>query len=241
MNIIETYYFVPLTWHSTKLVIYCTEMEIIMKKSAVIFMLLLLCIGYTFSEKQSLKATNHYESTISTTTAENLKHNLLTQQIYSDFDNFTPILNSYYSYNKTDAYRILNSNFLKRILSHWVDTSIVNPVWNYDSFTKYKGKNLYYCTFTDESGNYYYMVLKYSPEDGGGIGQVRYSKTSYEYDLNSIIDKTKNKLSKTKLDLSSTTALRAQRKGSEVIIFKDTKGNKYVCNLDSLKIRKRKI
>ncbi|MFW6678721.1 hypothetical protein ACOAOT_13765 [Lacrimispora sp. AGF001] len=150
--------------------------------------------------------------------------------------NVTSILNSYYSYNGTDAYRLIKSNALKRFLNQWTAASIVNPVWNYNSFTKYEGQNLYYCTFTADNGRNYYMVLRYDASDGGGLGKVRYGETSYNYDLRANIDVISAKLSETQLDLSSTVAYRAQLKGAEVIIFKDNSGKKYAFYFDTSKI-----
>lgn len=150
--------------------------------------------------------------------------------------NVTSILNSYYSYNGTDAYRLIKSNALKRFLNQWTAASIVNPVWNYNSFTKYEGQNLYYCTFTADNGKTYYMVLRYDASDGGGLGKVRYSETSNYYDLRANIDVISAKLNETLLDLSTTVAYRAQLKGTELIIFKDNSGKKYAFYFDSLKI-----
>lgn len=159
-------------------------------------------------------------------------------------DNFESILNSYYSYNDTDAYRLVKSNALKRFLNQWTDDSIVNPVWNYDSFTKYEGQDLYYCTFTADNGKYYYMVLRYDAKNDGGLGKVRYSETPYYYDLRSNIDEIKDKLDETDLDFTSTVASRAQLVDKdkncydEVILFTDANSNSYACYLDTFKIVK---
>ena len=152
--------------------------------------------------------------------------------------NLASIHNSYYSYNGTDAYRLVKSNALKRFLNQWTVSSIVNPVWNYNSFTKYEGQDLYYCTFTADNGKHYYMVLRYDAANGGGLGKVRYSETPYYYDLQANIDVISAKLSETQLDLSSTVASRAQLRGSEVIIFKDNSGKKYAFYFDSSRIVK---
>lgn len=148
----------------------------------------------------------------------------------------TTIINSYYAYNGTDAYRIIKSNALKRFLNQWTDSSIVNLVWNYDSFTKYEGKNLYYCTFTADNGKCYYMVLTYDPSEGGGLGKVRYRETPFYYDLRANIDIIAAKLRETQLDLSTTVASRAQLNGAEVIIFKDNSGKKYAFYFENSKI-----
>lgn len=159
-------------------------------------------------------------------------------------DNFESIFKSYYSYNETDAYRLIKSNALKRFLNQWTDDDIVNPVWNYESFTKYEGQDLFYCTFTADNGKYYYMVLRYDGRNNGGLGKIRYSETPYYYDLKSSIDEIKDKLSETELDLSSTVASRAQlvdidkNSFDEVILFKDDDGNSYACYLETFKIVK---
>lgn len=159
-------------------------------------------------------------------------------------DNFKSILNSYYSYNDTDAYRVFKSNALKRFLNQWTDDSIVNPVWNYDSFTKYEGQDLYYCTFTADNGKYYYMVLRYDAKNDGGLGKVRYSETPYYYDLRSNLEEIRCKLSETEIDLTSTVASRAQLVDAdkniynEVILFTDANSNSYACDLDTFKIVK---
>ncbi len=154
------------------------------------------------------------------------------------------ILKSYYSYKETDAYRLIKSKALKRFLNQWTDNDIVNPVWNYGSFTKYEGQDLFYCTFTADNGKYYYMVLRYDARNNGGLGKVRYSETPYYYDLKSSIVEIKDKLIETELDLSSTVASRAQlvdkynNSFDEVILFKDDDGTCYACYLDMFKIVK---
>lgn len=159
-------------------------------------------------------------------------------------NNFEFILNSYYSYNDTDAYRLVKSSALKRFLNQWTDDSIVNPVWNYDSFTKYEGQDLYYCTFTADNGRYYYMVLRYDAQNDGGLEKVRYSETPYYYDLRSNIDEIKDKLSETEIDLTSTVASREQLVDTdkncydEVILFTDVNSNSYAWDLDTFKIVK---
>lgn len=131
-------------------------------------------------------------------------------------------------------------------MNEWTDASIVNPTWNYDSFTRYEdqeGQNLFYCTFTSDT-KYYYMVLEYDEADGGGLGKVRYSETPYYYDLSANIDEISAKLSKTQLNLSLTEASRVhlaetdQIRSGEVILFTDDKSTRYACYLDSFEIVK---
>lgn len=159
-------------------------------------------------------------------------------------DRFDSILDSYYAFNDTDAYRLITSSALNRFLNHWTDDSIVNPVWNYDSFTKYEGEDLYYCTFTDDNDKHFYMVLRYDAADGGGLGKVRSGETPYSYDLKSNLEEIKDKLSETDLDLSSTVASRAQlvakdqNRSAEVILFTDDHGNQYACHLDTFEMIK---
>ncbi len=149
-------------------------------------------------------------------------------------DKLASILNSYYSYNDTDAYRLVKSNALKRFLNQWTDDSIVNPVWNYDSFTKYEGKNLYYCTFTDDNGKYYYIVLRYNATDGGGLEKIRYRETPYCYDFRANLDQIAAKLSETDVDLSSAVASRVQivdtdkNRSGEAIRITDSSGHAYI-------------
>ncbi|WMJ86602.1 M56 family metallopeptidase [Anaerocolumna sp. MB42-C2] len=173
---------------------------------------------YASSTNDSNKADNGYDSSPSQPKIANL----------------ASIFNSYYAYNDTDAYRLIKSKALKRFLNQWTTASIVNPVWNYDSFTKYEGKDLYYCTFTADNGKYYYMVLKYQAEDGGGLSKVRYCETPYDYDLRANIDELTAKLSETAVNLSSAVASRVQavnadtRSLFEAIRITDDSGHSYM-------------
>lgn len=155
-----------------------------------------------------------------------------------DTTKLSSILNSYYSYNDTEAYRLVKSKALRRFLAQWTDASIVNPVWNYDSFTRYEGKykglDMYYCTFTADNGKSYYIVLSYNPEDGGGLGKVRYGETAYNYDLRANLGDLAAKLSGTKVDLSTAVASRAQiadkstGRSEEAIRITDDSGHSYI-------------
>lgn len=162
------------------------------------------------------------------------------------------LVNSYYhAAQSAHAFEILQSSMLEKLLrdNHWTSDDIVNAKWNYDSFTQYdildqnmnstSEQALYYCTFSDDGGRQFEMVLRYeaSPE-GGGLGKVRYSETPRCYDLRANIDDITQKLSETDIDLSTATASRVslmnteQNSAEEAIRITDGAGRTYMYYFD---------
>lgn len=159
-----------------------------------------------------------------------------------------PLLPSYYLPKDTRPYQIIQSRMLARMLDQWTEDTVVNPKWNLDSFTRYYSLNeamedtseeeLYYCTFSADGGKQYYMVLRYDPTDGGGLGKVSYSETPYPYDLQPNLAAVMAKLAETKIDLSTATATRVQvteqttNSPREAILVTDAQGETYLYYFD---------
>lgn len=161
------------------------------------------------------------------------------------------IIDSYYEKQDSKAFQIIKSGMLKKMLDQWTDDTIINPQWNYDSFTKYQildenmgsisEEDLYYCIFTADNGKYYEMILDYDYGDyGGGLGKVRYNEIPYPYDLQSNWDQIIMKLKETDIDLSTAAAHRVEivdtntNSGRQAIFFTDAKGNQMLYHFEEL-------
>lgn len=137
----------------------------------------------------------------------------------------------------------------KSIFQNWVEYSddgtlnhnLVNPTWNFNSFTKYEildenrkpvsGEELYYCTFSDENGKSGYVVVSYL---GDALSKTDRTETPYLYDLQANIEDITEQLGKTEIDLSTAAASRVRIVGTdkqiigEGIRFTDRNGHEYV-------------
>jgi len=154
--------------------------------------------------------------------------------------NLDSILSSYYSGQSSRAYTMIQKSIFKRMVDNWTPANIVNPTWNYETFTQYQisgstRQDLYVCTFSANNNKHGYIVVAY---DGSSLEKFAVVETPYLYDLKANMNEITTKLSKTDINLSSTVASRVRLNGSEVILFTDNTGKKYACYLDSFKIVK---
>ncbi len=165
-------------------------------------------------------------------------------------DMMDSVISSYYSGQSSRAFKMLQKSIFKRLVDHWTDSDIHNPVWNYDTFTRYQtldsdiarvdpDEELYCCAFSSDNGKFGYIVVSY---DGDSLGNMGVVETQYLYDLNANIDDIVTKLKETNIDLSSAVASRVKMidtegKGSvEAIRIVDNYGNVYMCYFDETSI-----
>jgi len=215
-----------------------------MKKMISVFCLMvLLCTACTSPGKQSSPIDNTDESSktdMADSTSEPIQNGS------------ESILSSYYLSKSSPAFEMLNKSIFKNLLDDWIGNDIENPIWNYDSFTRYHILNhelepvnsdseLYYCTYSADNSKYGYIVMSY---DGSSLERINAIETLYSYDLQASIDEIMAKLGETDIDLTSAAASRVQiidtdeTRTDEVILFTDDNGNNYACYLDSLNIVK---
>jgi hypothetical protein len=167
-------------------------------------------------------------------------------------DSSESILDSYYVGQNSHAFKMIKKTIFNNLLDDWVDNSIKNPKWNYESFTEYhildhelgyidSDKELYYCTFSADDNKYGYIVVSY---DGESLQKINVIETQYLYDLQENIDEIVDKLSEEEIDLFTTVASRVQlvdknkNLSNEAILFTDSSGNKYIYSLGSLEVVK---
>lgn len=203
------------------------------------FMLVLFMSGFTTNPPQKLtvdKLSNQFNTTAKADS------NSLFEMPNVDTD-------SYYAGQKDPAFELIQKSRLAKMLPQWtaadIGSSIVNPQWNYDSFTKYEilDKNgvstgtsqvLYYCTFTANNNKHGYVVIEYDSANGGGLGNRGAVATTNLYDLRANGEALSPLLAGTDLDLSTTVATRISQvednNGTlvEGIQFVDKSGRNYI-------------
>lgn len=153
---------------------------------------------------------------------------------------FSVIVDSYYAGKSSGAYKMLQKSIFKKLLAQWVPSGVVNPTYNYDTFTQYhisgsNKENLFACTFSAENNKCGFVVVSY---DGESLSNKGVFLTSHLYDLNENMDAIIDGLTQTDIDVFSATATRTRLNGSEVIFFTDNNGDSYVCYLNDLRIEK---
>lgn len=158
-----------------------------------------------------------------------------------------PILTSYYEGQSTRAYRMLQKSIFKHLLDGWTGESVVNPVWDYDTFTRYAILNqdmetvpsgdLYCCTFRADNGKYGYVLLSYS-DDGPSLSNMGVFETAYPYDLQANLEAVIEKLHDAGIDLPAAAASRVrlvnpETDGSyEAVRITDGDGRDYLFRFD---------
>lgn len=163
----------------------------------------------------------------------------LSSGIIGQFDEKKPkegnenIIDSYYRGQDSRAFKMLQKNIFQKLLIQWIPKNIVNPVYNYETFTNYyvlddklknvnKDRDLYYCTFTADNNKFGYVVVEY---DGDSLSYIEVAETSYLYDLQRNIDKIQKELKEIDIDLSSAEVSRVKinkpNNSYEAILFRD--------------------
>lgn len=159
------------------------------------------------------------------------------------------LLASYYKGHDDPAFEYFQKSKIQKFLAMWVKEGtgdIENPQWDLDSFTEIlvldhdlvesrPEQKLHYCTFSDGSGRYGYVIVEYHGSDPSisnwGVGET----TPYLYDLRANMEAVSESLRQTDIDLSTATASRVylfdrdKRRADQVILFTDGKEDKYVC------------
>ena len=158
-------------------------------------------------------------------------------------DMMASVIRSYYSGQNSRAFKMMQKSIFKRLVDHWTDSDIHNPIWNYDTFTRYQildsdiacvdpDEELYCCTFSSDNGKFGYIVVSY---DGDSLSNMGVVETQYLYDLNANIKDIMAELKETNIDLSSAVASRVKLVGTdgkgsvEAIRIVDNYGNVYMC------------
>ena len=117
--------------------------------------------------------------------------------------------------------------------------------WNYASLAEVKylnhdfasladGKKLYTCTFTTDDDRYGYLIFEYL-EKGPAVKQWSLHETHYPYDQRENVPSILAALKKAGVDPAEATAQRvewmdtAKNRVDRIILFKDGKGNAYIC------------
>lgn len=171
------------------------------------------------------------------------------------------ILESYYAGRDDSAYEYFQHSSIQRFLAMWVEEEtkdITNPEWYLESFTKIRildhdfveskqDESLYCCTFSDGSGRYGYIIIKYNEEDPSISNYGVVETTPYLYDLSANQEEISAGLMKTDIDLSTATASRVccfdreKKRADQIICFTDGKGDQYICYFgdNSFEIEKR--
>jgi len=162
------------------------------------------------------------------------------------------LINSYYLSENDPVYSYLQNNSIKKFLDMWFAENIdknAKPQWNYDTLAPVQildhdfvsltrsGVQLYTMTFSADGNRCGYILLSYSAE-GPNIEKWSLTETTpHQYDLRANSEKIASSLKETTLDLSTTTAVRIEwqdtkkNRGDRVILFQDSKGNRYICYL----------
>lgn len=159
-----------------------------------------------------------------------------------------PIVASYYEGQEDPAFDYFKHSSIQRFLAMWVKEEtgdIENPIWDLDSFTRIKvldqdlaelrpDEELHCCAFTDGSGRYGYVIVKYNETDPSMSNCGVVETTPYQFDLRANEQEIAASLRKTDLALSTTTASRVylfdsvNKRADQVIRFTDDKGEDYL-------------
>ena len=100
---------------------------------------------------------------------------------------------SYTAAQGDKAFGMLQKSVFRSVLQGWAGRGFENPVWVYDSFTRYTVFDaklnaqatelpLYCCGFTDDAGRAGFVVMAY---DGDSLQKVKTQSTPYLYSLDS--------------------------------------------------------
>lgn len=149
------------------------------------------------------------------------------------------IVDSYYAGKSSRAYTMWQKSIFKKLLTQWVPPSVVNPTYDYESFSQYSisgssKQNLFVCAFSSENNMHGFVVMEYT---GDGLKKEGLYMTSHAYDLNANIETITEGLNETNLNMSMTTAERMRLEGKEVIVFTDASGKRYACYLDNFSFK----
>lgn len=132
------------------------------------------------------------------------------------------VTSSYYEGQSARAFQMLQKSIFKNLLSGWLGEDIVNPIWNYDSFTRYdildenftstgEWQELYYCTFSSDNDKTGYVVLAYH---GDSMSKVDAAVTPYLYDLEANIEDIGTQLDQSEIDMTTASARRVRLNGT---------------------------
>lgn len=152
------------------------------------------------------------------------------------------IRDTYYSGQNERPFEMLQKHIFENTLVSW-SGGAPNPRWNFETFARYhvlnsdmvpgeNGKELYYCTYTADEGQYGYVVLLY---DGDSLSCYGSARTPYLYDLQANMDKISQKLAGTEIDTATATASRVSlvhteiNRTDEAILVTDDSGHRYIC------------
>lgn len=160
----------------------------------------------------------------------------------------SPIFASYYEGQEDPAFEYFNHSSIQRFLAMWVKEEtgdIEKPIWDLDSFARITildhdfteirpDEELHCCAFSDGSGRYGYVIVKYNESDPSMLNCGVVETTPYQFDLRANEKEIAASLRKTGLDLSTAAASRVylydreKKRADQVIRFTDDKGGSYL-------------
>lgn len=162
------------------------------------------------------------------------------------------IFESYYLSPEEPVFSYLQNNSIKRFFNMWAEYFIDKDIkihWNYDTIAPVQvldhnfnsivkpDTELYTCTFSTDDDRCGYIIVSYN-ENGPSVTKWSLNETTpYLYDLKANSEQIADALMKTDIDLSTATAVRVEwidtdkNRGDRIILFKDGKGDKYICYL----------
>lgn len=214
-----------------------------MKKTAGFLFLLLLALPLISCANPNNNQPLSFQSTLDISSAASNK--ILLKYNDTETSPMKFLLDSYYKGQNSRAFKMIQKRIFQNNLESWISVQIDdidNPVWNYDSFTKYHivnqdmisvalDEDLYYCTFSADHNKSGYIVVSY---DGESLSKVEAVETPYLYDLNANLEDITDALRETGLDLSSASASRVQltdedgNRTDEAIHITDGNGSGYL-------------
>lgn len=157
--------------------------------------------------------------------------------------------NSYYAAQGSSAFEFFKRSRVQEFLAMWVKEEtgdIESPEWNYDSFAQIQiidhdlkvsrpEERLYYCTFSDGADRQGYIIIKYNEAESSMSNWDVTETTPYVYDLRTNMEKIRESLMKTDIDLSTAKASRIylfdkdKNRADQAVRFTDGKGDNYIC------------
>ena len=170
------------------------------------------------------------------------------------------IEDSYYAAQDTQAFEFFKRRSVQRFLAMWVKEEtkdIDSPKWNYDSFAQiqildhdlkvsHPKEQFYCCAFSDGDKRQGYVIIKYNETESSMSNWGVTETTPHVYDLRANMEKIRENLEKTDIDLHTAKASRIylydkeKNRADQAVRFTDGKGDNYICYFgdDSFEIKK---
>lgn len=178
--------------------------------------------------------------------------NAAEMSLVADSSTLSNALETYYLSEEDPVYGYLQNKSIQRFFNMWFQEYIGEDMeanWNYDTLAPVQlldhsfasiaqqDEALYTCTFSTDDGRCGYIIVSYGEgEDGPYISKWSLQETTpYLYDLRANASLITAALNETDIDLSTATAARVEwidtkkNRGDRIILFRDDKGDNYVC------------